>query len=522
MTRPATWLRVQRHQPPTIFLMARAPLQALSELGAHWKCLIWVLCVCLIDATARTLMLVLGGACLFDLWWFSQSVAPHRRMHALINRFRLPPFQILLFAFVLALNVALQHSLVQADARPFAFNIFVLHGFILLWAYVTAPDTRAAREGLHFWALVFIVVLSALLFVQSVLHNAFDMTVDFREILTGSASRSAGVEEGTDGLRPTSLFEEPSNHAVVIFALTFLARITGPRSLWLTLLSTASCLVNNSGVGLALAVFLVLEEASYQASIRRVVVPLTVAVVAVIALVSIGYEASNVKLLAVEQVIHPKTNYDPVAVRLFVPNAISNFDPLQHVIGTGISNYASFKDGITQYDSSFILGVYYQIGMLGLVMMVYTLQRAWVVHSARAALMLLMLFVTKMGLLAPMFWAIAALLERPVAIQPNTRAKRPIRLVLHRVLAAFLTRFRIGANRLTRIGKALFVMTVVPTRQPPASASAAQGAAPFEDTQPAHFETTFFAPSSHSEPFPRRSARHARRPHHPQLARRRR
>ncbi len=522
MNRPTTWTRVQRHQPPTTFTAAHAPIQALSETGAHWKSLIWVLCFCLVDATARSLMLVMGSACLFHLWLFGRSADAKRHTRALVSQVRPPPFQLLLFGFVLVLNVTLQHTLVQADARPFAVNILVLHAFILFWAWVTAPDTRAAREGLHFWALVFIVVLSTLLFVQSFLYNAFDLPVDFREILIGTAARSAGVEEGTDGLRPTSLFEEPSNHAVVIFALTFLARITGPRSVWLTLVSTASCLVNNSGIGLVLAVFLVLEETSYQASIRRVGVPLMVASVAVVALLAIGYEASNVKLLAVEQVINPKTNYDPVAVRLFVPNAIANFEPLQHVIGTGISNYASFKDGITQYDSSFILGVYYQMGMLGLVMMVYTLHRAWVVHSARAAVMLLMLFVTKMGVLAPMFWAIAALLERPVAIQPNARTKRPIRLVSLRLLGAGLSRLRAASQRLTRSSKALFLMTVLPMQQVAASATASDRAVPFEDTPPAHFETTFFAPDSHSEPYPRRPARHARRPHHSQLARRRR
>jgi hypothetical protein len=481
-----------------------------------------MLSVCLIDATARTLVLVLGSACLIDFWLFSRAVAPHRRLQAFVNRFRLQPFQFSLFAFVLLVNVTLQHSLVQADARPFAFNILVLHGFILLWAYLTAPDTRAAREGLHFWALVFVAALSALLFVQSALHHAFDITVDFREILTGTASRSAGVEEGTDGLRPTSLFEEPSNHAVVVFALTFLARITGPRYVWLTVLSTLSCLLNNSGIGLLLAVFLVLEEVSYQASIRRVGLPLMVAVIALMALAFLGYEASNVKLLAVEQVIHPQTRYDPVAVRLFVPNAISNFDPLQHLIGTGVSNYASFKDGITQYDSSFILGVYYQIGALGLVMMVYTLQRAWVVHSARAALMLLMLFTTKMSLLAPMFWAIVTLLERQVAIQPNTRAKRPMRLVSLRMLATFFTLVRRRLDRWAQVSKALIVMTVMPTQPPQASPNPVHAEMPFEDTQPAHFETTFFAPDSHSEPFPRRPARRAHRPHHSQLARRRR
>jgi hypothetical protein len=525
MNRPAAWLRVQRHCPPTIFSCAPTPQAALSESGAHWKCLIWMLCFCMIDVTASTMVLVMGSACLLDLFLFSRSVPAHRRLQVLSSRLRMPPFQLLLFAVMLVVNVALQHSLVEADARPFALNILILHASILLWAYWTAPDTRAAREGLHFWALVFVAVFSALLFVQSALYTAFDMTVDFREILTGSASRSAGVEEGTDGLRPTSLFEEPSNHAVIVFALTFLARITGPRYLWLTVLSTLSCLLNNSGIGLVLAVFLVVEEVSYQASIRRIGVPLMVAVIALIALAFLGYEASNVKLLAVEQVIRPQTRYDPVAVRLFVPNAIANFDPVQHLIGTGVSNYASFKDGITQYDSSFILGAYYQIGALGLVMMIYTLHRAWAVHSVRAAVMLLMLFITKISLLAPTFWAIAVLLDQRVALQPNTRAKRPMRLISLRLLSRFFSRARRRIGHWGQISKGLLLMTVVPAQQLQTNTGTVDEPVPFEDTQPAHFETTFFAPDSHSEPFPRRSsrpARHARRPHHSQLARRRR
>jgi hypothetical protein len=525
MNRPATWMRVQRHQPPTLFSVAPTPQAALSELGAHWKCLIWMVCFCMIDSTARSMVLVMGSACLLDLFLFSRSVPAHRRLQAFSSRLRMPPFQFLLFAVVLLVNVTLQHRLVEADARPFALNILVLHAAILLWAYWTAPDTRAAREGLHFWALVFVAVFSALLFVQSALYTAFDMTVDFREILTGTASRSAGVEEGTDGLRPTSLFEEPSNHAVIVFALTFLARITGPRYVWLTVLSTLSCLLNNSGIGLVLAVFLVVEEVSYQASIRRVGVPLMVAVIALMALAFLGYEASNIKLLAVEQVIRPQTRYDPVAVRLFVPNAIANFEPMQHLLGTGVSNYASFKDGITQYDSSFILGVYYQIGALGLVMMVYTLHRAWVVHSLRAAVMLLMLFVTKMSLLAPTFWAIAVLLDQGVAVQPNTRAKRPMRLISLRLLSRFFWRARRRIGHWGQASKGLILMTVVPAPQLQANTGTVDEPVPFEDTQPAHFETTFFAPDSHSEPFPRRSSRpvrHARRPHHSQPARRRR
>ena len=468
----------------------------------------------------------LVSATVLELWLISRS--PHQyqgcqsKWESLISRLHRPPLQFLIFASVILLNVALQHVLIQADSKPFAVNILLVHAFIILWAYLTVPDSRAARESLHFWALVFVVVLSTLLFVQSVAYNVFELNLDFREMLAGTPSNSSGSEEGTEGMRPTSIFDEPSNHALVVFALLFLARITGPRNFWFTVLAAASCLLNNSGLGLLLTTFLAVEEASYQATIRRVGVPFVMATVALIALTLVMFGTPDVKLAAVERIVHPQNRYDPIAVRMFVPNSIANFEPIQHLIGTGISNYGSFKDGITQYDSSFILGVYFQTGILGLVMIGCTLYRVGVVHSKRAALMLLVLYLTKMGLLAPLFWGITALVERKLAIQLNQRAPRPLRLVTVQFLSQVLIRMRRRLKRWLGRAKAFALMTTGPITTNRASLSTARDAPPFEDTQPAHFETSFFAPDSHSEPFARRPARHARRPRYSQLAHRRR
>jgi hypothetical protein len=525
MKRPANWLRVQRHQPPTSFPPPSAAPLAASEWGMQWRCFFWMVCVCLFDAKAPAMVLILGISIAFELWALTRSAQPSQRMRAMWRRLYSPPPQLVFFAVMMLLNVALQERLTEAASRPYAANFVVLHAVILIWAYVSTPSSRIARQSLHFWASSFIIGLSLLLLVQIIAKQVFDVTVDFREMLTGEPSRS-GIEEGTSGLRPTTLFEEPSNHAIVIFLLTFIARITGPRSSWLTAVSTFSCLFNNSGIGLILTAFLVLEEISYQATARRVGLPLILGCAAVLVLLLIGLEASNYKVMAWERIIRPQNRYDPVAVRLFVPNAILHFEPIDHLIGSGISNYASFKDGVTLSDSTFVLGVYYQIGMLGLVMVLSTLRSAWLVHSPRAAAMLLMLFMTKMGLTSPIFWALTALLVRGVAITPVTRKVRPVRLVTFRVLSKVTLRLREVLDRWARTAKSLVLMTVLPSdRAMPQSASVGVGVGtPFQDTQPVHFETTFFAPDSHSEPFPRRSsspARHARRPHHSQLARRR-
>jgi hypothetical protein len=521
MNRPAAWLRVQRHQPPTRFALSALPPMAASEWGVQWRCFFWIVCVCLFDAQAPTMVTVLGLSVAFELWALTRAAPPNERLRAVLARLYRPPPQLIFFAFMMILNVALEERLSHADSRPYAFNFFVLHTVILIWAYVSAPNTRAAREALHFWASSFVVLFSALLLVQIVGQQVFEISIDFREFFTGEPARS-GIEEGTSGQRPTSLFEEPSNHAIVIFLLTFIARVTGPRRGWLTTVSAFSCLLNNSGAGLMLAVFLVVEEISYQASVRRIGLPLIASCVALTVLVLIGLDASNTKVMAVERILRPQTHYDPVAVRLFVPNAILNFQPLDHLLGTGVSNYASFKDGITLSDSSFVLGVYYQIGVLGLVMLLSTLRAAWTAHSARAALMLLMLFITKVGLTSPVYWALTALLASGVVTGAAMRTNRPLRIVTFRVILKLCERIQAWFFGWGRVVKSILQMTFVPPPPPAAALANGHGAAQFEDTQPAHFETTFFAPDSHSEPFPRRPARHARRPHHSQLARRRR
>ena len=524
MNRPANWLRVQRHQPPTIFSTAPIPPLAASEWGVQWRCFFWIACVCMFDAQATTMVAVLSFCIAFELWALTRSAPASQRLRAVLARLYSPPPQLIFFAVMMLLNVAFEEHFTQADSRPYAYKFFLLHSVILVWAYVSTPNTRTSRDALHFWASCFAVAFSALLLIQVVAQHSLDITIDFREIFTGEPSRSS-LEEGSSGHRPTSLFEEPSNHAVVVFLLTFIARITGPRYAWLTLVSALSCLLNNSGIGLFLAVFLVLEEISYQASVRRIGAPVLVACGAVAVLVFIGLEAGDIKIMAVERILNPQNRYDPVAVRLQVPNAIMNFHPIEHLLGSGVSNYASFKDGITLSDSSFILGTYYQVGMLGLVMVLSTVRSAWAVHSVRAAVMLTVLFLTKIALTSPVFWALTTLLVRGIAINPVVRKDRPLRLMSVRVLTKVIQRMRSWATRWMRIGKSLLWMTVAPTTPWPPQGAGVELHPRFEDTQPAHFETTFFAPDSHSEPFPRRPsrpARHARRPHHSQLARRRR
>ncbi len=521
MKRPAHWLRVQRHQPPTSFPAASAAPLAASEWGMQWRCFFWIACVCLFDATAPTMVVILGGSIVFELWALTRSAQPSQRMRAMWGRLYSPPPHLVFFAVMMLVNVAFQEHLTEAASRPHAANVFVMHAVILIWVYVCTPNSRIARESLHFWSSGFVVGLSFLLLIQLVAKQVFDVTVDFRELLTGEPARS-GIEEGTSGLRPTSLFQEPSNHAIVIFLFTFIARLTGPRSVRLTAVSAFSCLLNNSGIGLILTAFLVLEEISYQAKVRRIGLPLLMGCAAVLILLLVALEASNYKLMAWERIVRPQTRYDPVAVRLFVPNAILHFEPIDHLLGNGISNYASFKDGVTLSDSTFVLGVYYQIGMLGLVMVLSTLRSAWLVHSPRAAVMLLMLFMTKMSLLSPTFWALTVLLVRGGAVNPVARNDRPLRLVTVRVMAEFTQRLSELLSRWGRIAKALVLITVLPSERamPQTTGANVAVATPFQETQPAHFEHTFFAPDSHNEPFPRRLTRHARRPHSSRLARR--
>jgi hypothetical protein len=98
-------------------------------------------------------------------------------------------------------------------------------------------------------------------------------------------------------------------------------------------------------------------------------------------------------------------------VRAFVPERIAGFEPIEHLLGTGVANYAGLDEGLTQYDSSFALGVYYQAGLFGLVLLLLTLRATWRCHGVGAAAMLLMLLATKLSLLAPAVWAICALLH---------------------------------------------------------------------------------------------------------------
>jgi hypothetical protein len=313
--------------------------------------------------------------------------------------------------------------LVEQVSRPFLFNNLMLNAILLGWACLTTPNSRAARVALHRWATVIICALAALLFVQLVLYYGLGFALDIRELLTGEASRS-GIEEGTEGARPTTIFVEPSCLAILAFGLTLIARLTGPQCTWLTVVAGLTCLLNNSGIGLFLAGFLFVEEGVARLKKHLVLAPLLLAVVAAVAWLAAMTDATDFKLLALEQIIHPTTRYDPVAMRMYVPLRILNFDGWDHLMGLGIANYAAFKDGFTQYDSSFLLGMYYQTGLLGMPMLVLTLAVTWRVHSLRAALMVAALYATKMSLSCTLFWALICLTHYGKAVCPPEMSKR--------------------------------------------------------------------------------------------------
>jgi hypothetical protein len=387
----------------------------------------WLLAVCAIDFSSKFSFMLMFSTMVLDLWFISRLASPGQAVQETLahlgRRLRAPPPQVLIFAGIVLLNLALEHILVEAVARPFLFNIMFLQVVILLWACLTTPNSRAARTIVHRWATVFVCGLGATLLLQLLLYNGLGFNLDLREMLTGAPSRS-GIEEGTEGQRPTAIFEEPSNLAITVFTLTFIARLTGPRQFWLTAVATLTCLMNNSGIGLFLAAFLLAEEALARLRRNFVLVPVLVMLLVSVLGLAATLEVAEFKLHALDQLIHPTTRYDPIAVRMYVPWRISNFDALEHLIGTGIANFAAFKDGYTQYDSSFLLAVYYQVGMLGVPLLVITLLSAWRVHSFGAAVTMAMLFATKMSLLTPAFWALVALMHLRKAVAPPVLVHR--------------------------------------------------------------------------------------------------
>jgi hypothetical protein len=431
--RPFNWTRTgQNGSHPNLLHPAQQPPAAMGYAGMQARCALWLLAVCAIDFPTRFTFLLMLGACLLDVWLISRLAQPGEGARAVVahvsRRFKTLPPQVWLFAGIMLLNLALEHVLVEYVARPFLFNILLLHAGVLLWACLTTPNTRASRASLHRWAMIFICALAALLLLQLLLYNGLGYNLDIRELLSGEASRS-GIEEGTEGERPTTIFVEPSCLAITVFTLNFIARLAGPRLTWLTAVAGLTCLLNNSGVGLLLATFLLVEEAAYRLKQHLVLVPVIVLALASVAWLAATLDLGDFKLHALDQIIHPTTRYDPVAQRMYVPLRILNFDALEHLIGTGIANFAAFKDGFTQYDSSFLLAVHYQTGLLGWPMLLLTLFAAWRVHSLSAALTMLALYATKMSLLTPAFWALVALLHYKYAVAPPTTSQRKQRPV---------------------------------------------------------------------------------------------
>jgi hypothetical protein len=406
---------------------ASPPSRALGLPGLEVRCLMWLLAVLLFDFQPRLTAALLITFCLLDLWFLSRLAPAGDGLRWVISsvtaRMKQVPPQVWMFVGIMLLNLALEHILVEQVSRPFLFNNLALNCVLLAWACLTTPNTRAARAALHRWATAIICALAAMLLLQLVLYYGLGFALDIRALLTGEASRS-GVEEGSEGERPTTIFIEPSCLAIVVFGLTLIARLTGPRHTWLTVVAALTCLLNNSGIGLFLAAFLFAEEALIQLKKHLVLAPVLVMVVASVAWLAAVTDATDFRLSALDQILHPTTRYDPVAMRMYVPLRILNFDGWDHLMGLGIANYAAFKDGFTQYDSSFVLGMYYQTGLLGMPMLVLTLVTVWRVHSLRAAAMMAMLYATKMSFSCTLFWALICLAHFGKAVCPPQTANR--------------------------------------------------------------------------------------------------
>jgi hypothetical protein len=429
------------------------PKPALGLPGMEVRCLMWLLAVLLFDFPPRLTGALLVAFCALDLWFLSRLAPAGESLRWVVSHVagrlkRVPP-QVWLFVVIMLLNLALEHILVEQIARPYLFNNLMLNGILLAWACLTTPDSRAARVALHRWATVIICALAALLLVQLVLYNGIGFALDIRQMLTGEASRS-GVEEGSEGERPTTIFVEPSCLAIIAFGLTLITRLTGPRHTWLTLVAALTCLLNNSGIGLFLAGYLFAEEALGQLKKHLILAPLLAAVIVSVLWLAVETDVTDFKLTALEQILRPTTRYDPVAMRMYVPMRILNFDSWDHLVGLGIANFAAFKDGFTQYDSSFLLGVYFQTGLLGMPMLVLTLIATWRVHSLRAALMMATLFATKVSLSCTLFWALVCLTNNSKAVCPPHASKRHQR-TLAPLWASVVTTWR-GAVAATGIG----------------------------------------------------------------------
>lgn len=409
--------------------MARLPMTV------QLRAMVWLATVGLIDAGGLFLPIAVAVAVAFDS--LLRGLAPRRLADAGAvksqHRQRVPA-EFWLFGAMLAMNVALRSVFVDAESGPYALNIVITHVLMLMWAWLAAPTDDRMLLALHRWSRIFIYGLSGLLFMQIAWREAFGSYLDLRLLLTGEASRSA-VEEFSEGSRPTSLFAEPSNHAVVVFVLTFIHSLTGRRTALLAAVAACSCLLTNSSMGALLALILLIDTVGRHVhpirwlrkrSLALLFVPVTI----VLALAAT--DTSDIFARALAQVLTPETAYDPIAVRLYVPLTIAGFEAYQHLFGSGLTNYASFPEGLTLNDSSLLLAAYFQMGVCGLIVLFLPLRACLRQHGWRAALLLSALYLTKLGLLVPAFWGLALLVRHRGVAPRAPRAPTKGRADAHR------------------------------------------------------------------------------------------
>lgn len=406
--------------------MARLPL------SIHLRAMLWLTTVSLLDASGSVLPIFVAVAIVLDRLLRSLKPRGHATERAVPPLARPGiPGEFWLFGAMLVLNMMLKTVFVDAASAPHALNIVVTHVLLLVWALSTDPRDERMLRALHRWSRIFIYVLSALLLVQIVWREVLGSYLDFRLLLTGEASRSA-VDEHSEGSRPTSLFAEPSNHAVVVFVLTFVHSLTGRRSAWLTIVAACSCLLTNASIGALLALVLLIDAVARHVHpvqwLRKQSPALLLVPVAIVVALATT-DPSEAFARAIAQVLAPETGYDPIAVRLYVPLTILGFEVHQHVLGSGLTNYASFPEGLTLNDSSLLLAAYFQMGIIGLIVLYLPLRACLRRHGWRAAFLLAALFLTKLGMLIPAFWGLALLVRHrgivPRANQAPMRGRPP-------------------------------------------------------------------------------------------------
>jgi hypothetical protein len=379
------------------------------------RAMVWLATVALIDASGLFLPIAVAVAVALDslLRGLAQRRLADLEAEKSRRRQRVPP-EFWLFGAMLAMNVALRSVFVDAESAPYALNIVFTHFVLLIWAWLAAPTDDRMLLALHRWSRIFIYVLSGLLFLQIAWREAFGSYLDIRLLLTEEASRSA-VDEFSEGSRPTSLFAEPSNHAVVVFVLIFIHSLTGRRTALVAFVAACSCLLTSSSMGALLALILLIDALGRHVhpirwlrtnSLALLVVPVTIVLALAVT------DVSDIFARALAQVLTPETGYDPIAVRLYVPLTIAEFEAYQHLFGSGLTNYASFPEGLTLNDSSLLLAAYFQMGLCGLILLFLPLRACFRQHGWRAAFLLSALYLTKLGLLVPAFWGLALLVRQ--------------------------------------------------------------------------------------------------------------